>query len=214
VLPVLRNDSGLAPYRGTPVNRIATLFDRVFGDDLFAPLTAAPAWTALPLSVWEDEDHVHVEADLPGVTDKDIEVSVHQGELVIRGERKCERQEARYDTRYYGRFEQRVSLPSPVDADKAEARLANGVLRLSTYLLYEVLEPDRPEDALAYLALTASDLWPGEGWNFVFGQANLRRRVGVWSLYRNGDPGEGVTRPGSRLSTSQRLTWTNPAAFW
>jgi archaemetzincin len=61
---------------------------------------------------------------------------------------------------------------------------------LSTYVLRKILEPDRPEDALAYLALTASDLWPGEGWNFVFGQANLRQRVGVWSLYRNGDPGE------------------------
>jgi archaemetzincin len=62
---------------------------------------------------------------------------------------------------------------------------------LSTYVLREVLEPDRPDDALAYLALTASDLWPGKGWNFVFGQANLRRRVGVWSLYRNRDPDEG-----------------------
>lgn len=61
---------------------------------------------------------------------------------------------------------------------------------LSTYVLREVLEPDRPEDSLAYVALTASDLWPGKGWNFVFGQANLRQRVGVWSIYRNGDPGE------------------------
>jgi archaemetzincin len=67
---------------------------------------------------------------------------------------------------------------------------------LSAYVLHEVLEPDRPDDALAYLALTASDLWPGKGWNFVFGQANLRRRVGVWSIYRNGDPeaGEGAFR--------------------
>lgn len=63
---------------------------------------------------------------------------------------------------------------------------------LSTYLLHEVLEPDRPADALAYLALTARDLWPGEGWNFVFGQANARRRVGVWSIYRNGYPGPGA----------------------
>jgi archaemetzincin len=62
---------------------------------------------------------------------------------------------------------------------------------LSTYVLREVLEPDRPDGALAYLALTASDLWPGKGWNFVFGQANLRKRVGVWSLYRNGDPAGG-----------------------
>lgn len=51
--------------------------------------------------------------------------------------------------------------------------------------------PDRPDDALAYLALTASDLWPGDGWNFVFGQANLRQRVGVWFIYRNGDPAQG-----------------------
>src|SRR5262249_12719600 len=56
---------------------------------------------------------------------------------------------------------------------------------LSTYVLDEVLQPDRPDDALAYLAFTASDLWPGEGWNFVFGQASLRERTGVWSIHRN-----------------------------
>jgi archaemetzincin len=59
---------------------------------------------------------------------------------------------------------------------------------LTGYVLHEVLDPERPGDALAYLALTASDLWPGEGWNFVFGQADLRQRTGVWSIYRNGDP--------------------------
>jgi archaemetzincin len=63
---------------------------------------------------------------------------------------------------------------------------------LSTYVLRDLLEPDRPADALAYLSLTASDLWPGKGWNFVFGQANVRRRVGVWSIYRNGDPASRV----------------------
>jgi archaemetzincin len=60
---------------------------------------------------------------------------------------------------------------------------------LTTYILREILEPDFPDGALAYLALTARDLWPGKGWNFVFGQANLRRRVGVWSIHRNGHPG-------------------------
>ena len=64
---------------------------------------------------------------------------------------------------------------------------------LTGYILHEVLEPERPADALAYLALTASDLWPGKGWNFVFGEANLRQRTGVWSIYRNGDPGEDFT---------------------
>jgi archaemetzincin len=59
---------------------------------------------------------------------------------------------------------------------------------LTGYILHEVLKPDRPPDALAYLALTATDLWPGKGWNFVFGEASLRERTGVWSIYRNGDP--------------------------
>jgi archaemetzincin len=62
---------------------------------------------------------------------------------------------------------------------------------LSTYVLDEVLKPRLPRDAVAMIAFTASDLWPGEGWNFVFGQASLRDRVGVWSIYRNGDPQQG-----------------------
>jgi len=59
---------------------------------------------------------------------------------------------------------------------------------LTGYVLDEILRPRLPSDAAVALALTTSDLWPGEGWNFVFGQASLRDRVGVWSLYRNGDP--------------------------
>jgi archaemetzincin len=58
---------------------------------------------------------------------------------------------------------------------------------LSTYVLDRVLRPRLPDDAAAMIALTAADLWPGDGWNFVFGQASLRHRVGVWSIYRNGD---------------------------
>jgi len=61
---------------------------------------------------------------------------------------------------------------------------------LSTYVLDDVLGPRLPDDAAAYISFTASDLWPGKGWNFVFGQASLRERVGVWSMHRNGDPDE------------------------
>lgn len=133
MLPAIRtNGSALAPTTGTPVNRLSTVFDRLFNDDpFFGPLMTAPAWSALPLSMWEDEQSVHVEVDAPGVTSQDIDVSVHDGDLVIRGERKSERKEGGYDTRTYGRFEQRVTLPAPVDADKVEAKLTNGVLSLT-----------------------------------------------------------------------------------
>lgn len=59
---------------------------------------------------------------------------------------------------------------------------------LTGYLLTEVLRPNLPEDAHALIAFTSSDLYPGEDMNFVFGQASLSERVGVWSLYRLGDP--------------------------
>lgn len=59
---------------------------------------------------------------------------------------------------------------------------------LTTYVLDKLLKPRCPADAVALLALTTSDLWPGKGWNFVFGQASLRERVGLWSLYRYGNP--------------------------
>lgn len=61
---------------------------------------------------------------------------------------------------------------------------------LSTYVLDKVLKPHRPNDALAVLALCAEDLWPGKNWNYVFGQASLSERVGVWSIQRFGDPDE------------------------
>ena len=62
---------------------------------------------------------------------------------------------------------------------------------LTSYVLDDVLKPTLPRDAAVLIALTSSDLWPGRGWNFVFGQASLRERVGVYSISRNGDPHEG-----------------------
>lgn len=59
---------------------------------------------------------------------------------------------------------------------------------LTGYLLTNVLRPSLPEDAHALIAFTSSDLYPGDDMNFVFGQASLSERVGVWSLYRLGTP--------------------------
>jgi archaemetzincin len=61
---------------------------------------------------------------------------------------------------------------------------------LAPYVIDRVLKPRLPDDAAACIAFTAGDLWPGRGWNFVFGQASLTDRVGVWSICRNGDPAE------------------------
>ena len=51
----------------------------------------------------------------------------------------------------------------------------------------KLILPKRPKDAVAVIGLVPNDLWAGN-LNFVFGQASLIERTGVWSLYRNGDP--------------------------
>ena len=56
------------------------------------------------------------------------------------------------------------------------------------YVMMNVLRPTLPPDAAALIGFTSSDLFPDETLNFVFGQANLKERVGVWSLYRLGRP--------------------------
>jgi archaemetzincin len=99
---------------------------------------------------------------------------------------------------FLGRYFQRPvkvqkDLPLSVIPDEARRRHPTWGMDqiLSTYVLDKVLAPRLPDDAAAYIAFTASDLWPGEGWNFVFGQASLSQRVGVWSIYRNGEPEKG-----------------------
>jgi HSP20 family protein len=132
MLATTRNHgSALAPTTGAPANRLSTLFERLLDADRFlGPLMNAPSWSAMPLTMWDDEQNVHLEIDAPGFTEKDIDISVHEGSLIIRGERKNERSDAGYDTRTYGRFEQQIVLPCSVDAERVEAKLANGVLTL------------------------------------------------------------------------------------
>ncbi len=81
--------------------------------------------------------------------------------------------------------------PMGMDAIPAEARRVHPQWGdkqiLSTYVL-KLLKAKRPKDAVSLIALTATDLWPGAGWNFVFGQASPADGVGVWSLHRFGDP--------------------------
>jgi HSP20 family protein len=131
MLPVLRNNPTLTPWTG-PMNRFERLFDRFFDDSIFN-FGFTPEWgTGLPVSMWQDDDHVYVEAELPGLTDQDVEVTVHNGMLFIRGERQMEEgRQYLYNGRTWGRFERAITLPPAVDADHVQAELTNGILRLA-----------------------------------------------------------------------------------
>ena len=107
-------------------------FDRLFdnfGAELTRPVAAFPA-----VNVWEDNDAFHLEAELPGLTQEDVNIAVTQRNvLALSGERKPEEGEGRWHRRErgFGRFQRVLRLPAPVDADKVEAQLENGVLRLT-----------------------------------------------------------------------------------
>jgi HSP20 family protein len=130
MLPIFQSNGSVAPSTVEgPVGRISNLLDRLFDEDIFAARQVAT--TAIPLGIWEDADHFYVEVDAPGLTENDFSVETHNGVLLISGERKCQRDGKGYDTRAYGRFEQRISLPIWAKADQVEAKLANGVLSLN-----------------------------------------------------------------------------------
>ncbi len=81
-------------------------------------------------------------------------------------------------------------LPLSVIPSRARRTLAESGAEqiLTSYVLKRILKSRLPWDGAAALALTATDLWPRDGWNFVFGEASLKARVGVWSIHRYGDP--------------------------
>jgi HSP20 family protein len=87
-------------------------------------------WPKIELS--ETDKAVTISAELPGLSEKDVQVEVANGVLSIRGERKAERSdEAKFVTeRYYGAFERQIPLDN-VEADKAQADFRNGVLTVT-----------------------------------------------------------------------------------
>lgn len=86
----------------------------------------------------------------------------------------------------------RVREPAPLDnVPRAALRaspVGSGRQIKAGYVMMDVLRPTLPADAAALIGFTSSDLFPDETLNYVFGQANLRERVGVWSLYWLGRP--------------------------
>ncbi len=87
------------------------------------------------VNVWEDEQNVYAEADLPGMKLDQIEVFVTEGNnLTVQGERQQPTPEGAMwhrQERGFGQFMREVTLPALVDADKVEAKYEQGVLRLT-----------------------------------------------------------------------------------
>ena len=87
------------------------------------------------VDIREEKDRFVIEADVPGVDPKEIEVTMENGILTLKGERKFEKDTSGENykrvERAYGMFYRRFSLPDTANPEKIEARSQNGVLEIS-----------------------------------------------------------------------------------
>ena len=122
-----------ALVRRHPFDDLAAFWPR----DLFARFGTSPmveAWSPR-CDVEENEAAILVHAELPGVEAKDMSVSVDQGMLTLRGEKRVEKKpengkENGYSERFFGSFERILSIPANIDDEKIEASLKDGVLEV------------------------------------------------------------------------------------
>jgi HSP20 family protein len=125
------------PFR--ELNMLQERMNRLFQDSWGQSLTRAEegmptASFVPPVDIYEDEGHIVVKAEVPGVDPKDIDLRIENNTLTIRGERKFEKEEKEENfhrlERRYGSFYRAFTLPNTVETDKCEANYNNGVLEV------------------------------------------------------------------------------------
>jgi len=114
------------------------LFDDAFGGYATPARTGGDGGARLlipSVDVKETEKTIEVEAELPGVEEKDVQVTLEDNVLTIKGEKKAEKEETKKDyyscERSYGSFLRSFELPANVDAGKVNATFAKGVLKVT-----------------------------------------------------------------------------------
>lgn len=111
------------------------VFDKIFDDMSMTSLLSDDKTFVPVFDISENEKEYSVVAELPGIDEKDIEVTMLDGVLTIKGEKKQE-QEEKDETyhrveRRYGSFHRSFRLPEKVEAEKIDATFKDGILRLT-----------------------------------------------------------------------------------
>jgi HSP20 family protein len=145
----------LSPFRSRrgfydPVSEINRMFDDMLSNQARQPRgrqsTEITEW-APAIDVVTDDGNLVLTAELPGVKQEDINITLHEGVLTISGERKTEQEEERggyyVRERRYGSFSRSLSVPEGVDESKIHARYENGVLEVTVEGAAVVQEPKR-----------------------------------------------------------------------
>jgi HSP20 family protein len=99
------------------------------------------------LDVHDNTKQLTIEVDLPGVDEKDVSVTLANGMLTIKGEKKTEREEKKESyymaERSYGAFERTLRMPDTIDENKLEAKFDKGVLKIVAQKKPEAIKAER-----------------------------------------------------------------------
>jgi HSP20 family protein len=110
------------------------LFDRLAGTAKGGEVGHLGLWMP-SIESYTKDGKLFIKAELPGVDPKDLDVTIDDRELVIKGERKAEKDEKEKDYTYreisYGSFERRFMIPKGVRTDDLKAAFTNGILEIS-----------------------------------------------------------------------------------
>jgi HSP20 family protein len=123
------------PFRefATLQDRMNRLFRESYNENQDQSLTTSSFAPAV--DVYEDEHNVTLKIEVPGIEEKDIDVSIENNTLTVHGERKIEKEEKeenyRRVERQYGSFTRTFNLPTTVDSEKVSANYDKGVLKIS-----------------------------------------------------------------------------------
>lgn len=138
-----------APTYAAGFEPLDSLFERLFGNALTNLADSGPSLTdlALRLDVSESDTIYNIKADLPGVDEKDVDVSLEDGVLTISGE-KQRTEETKDQTfhrveRSYGSFRRALALPPDADENGIKASMKNGVLEIEIAKLAEARKTAR-----------------------------------------------------------------------
>jgi HSP20 family protein len=127
----------MAITRWDPFREVAALQNRV--NSLFRDFnegeSSMTTGSFIPaVDIYEDEKRVVLKLEVPGIQEKDLDVSVGNNTLNVKGERKFEKEEKEENfhriERRYGSFFRAFTLPPTVDAENIDAKYENGILRL------------------------------------------------------------------------------------
>jgi HSP20 family protein len=111
------------------MNRTFDDFLRGIDLPMFGRNSGSVGWPHVDVN--ETDKEVKVVAELPGMEEKDVEVTLHDGVLTLKGEKKSETENAVYSERWHGEFRRSLQLGPDVDPEKVSASFKNGVLTIT-----------------------------------------------------------------------------------